>query len=185
MNVYDFDGTLYRGDSSTDFYFYALRRKPSLLRYLPGQIAATVLYALKKIDKTEMKQRLFRFFGAIDAAAMTADFWDTHRRKLFAWYPERRKADDVVISASPAFLLSPICKQLGVSALMASPVEPKTGVYSGKNCSGEEKVRRYRKAFGDAVIDEFYSDSRRDLPMAKLANKAYLVRRGKPIPWKR
>jgi phosphoserine phosphatase len=51
------------------------------------------------------------------------------------------------------------------------------------NCHGEEKVRRYREAFGDAPIDEFYSDSYSDTPLAKLAAKAYLVKGDKRLPW--
>ena len=37
IDVYDFDGTIYDGDSTVDFWLYCLRRKPSLLRFLPHQ----------------------------------------------------------------------------------------------------------------------------------------------------
>ena len=59
---------------------------------------------------------------------------------------------------------------------MASPVDMHTGIYSGENCHGEEKVRRYRAVFGEAPINEFYSDSTSDTPLAKLAAKAFLVK---------
>ena len=39
MNVYDFDKTIYRRDSSTDFILYLFRRRPALLRFLPGRLA--------------------------------------------------------------------------------------------------------------------------------------------------
>ena len=32
MNVYDFDGTIYNGDSTIDFYIYALKSKPSIIK---------------------------------------------------------------------------------------------------------------------------------------------------------
>ena len=35
MTVYDFDNTIYRGESSIDFFRFCLRRKPSLVRFLP------------------------------------------------------------------------------------------------------------------------------------------------------
>jgi len=35
MNVYDFDGTIYNGDSTVDFFLFALKRKPSLLLNVP------------------------------------------------------------------------------------------------------------------------------------------------------
>ena len=36
MNIYDFDGTLYDGDSTFDFILYSLKKHPSLLRFLPS-----------------------------------------------------------------------------------------------------------------------------------------------------
>ena len=37
MNVYDFDGTIYDGDSTVDFFLHALKRNPSVLLHLPKQ----------------------------------------------------------------------------------------------------------------------------------------------------
>ena len=37
MNVFDFDGTIYSGDSTIDFYFFALKRNVKLLLFLPRQ----------------------------------------------------------------------------------------------------------------------------------------------------
>lgn len=51
MNVYDFDGIIYDRDSTVDFYIYALKKHPSLLRYAPKQIEGFVLYAMKQIKK--------------------------------------------------------------------------------------------------------------------------------------
>ncbi len=31
MNVYDFDGTIYSGDSTIDFYLFCLRKQPEIL----------------------------------------------------------------------------------------------------------------------------------------------------------
>ena len=44
MNVYDFDGTIYDGDSTIDFFFYSLKKKPSLICYLPKQATGFLLY---------------------------------------------------------------------------------------------------------------------------------------------
>ena len=32
MNVYDFDKTIYKGDSTLDFYFFCLRKKPIIIK---------------------------------------------------------------------------------------------------------------------------------------------------------
>ncbi|MEE0264705.1 MAG: haloacid dehalogenase-like hydrolase, partial [Acutalibacteraceae bacterium] len=82
-----------------------------------------------------------------------------------------------IISASPEFLLELPCQMLGIKYLMASRVDPKTGKYTGENCHGEEKVRRlYEKYPKDTVIEEFYSDSYSDTPLAKLAKKSFMVK---------
>ena len=76
------------------------------------------------------------------------------------------------------FLLRPVCGRLGVS-LIATEVDPASGRFSGRNCSGEEKVRRFRREYPDGNIDEFYTDSKKDLPLAAIAGRAYLVRKNK------
>ena len=141
MNIYDFDGTIYSGDSTFDFYFYALGKKPSLARFWPKQAVAFGLYAMKKINKTQMKERFYAFLTGVDAEAMLEDYWDTHEKNIFPYYREQQREDDIIISASPEFLLKPICKRLGIKYLMASRVDPKTGKTEGLNCWGEEKSR--------------------------------------------
>ena len=74
------------------------------------------------------------------------------------------------------------CRRLGVRFL-ASPVDARTGQLLGPNCRGEEKVRRFRSAYGAAEVERFYSDSCSDAPLAALAQEAFLVRRGQVLPW--
>ena len=66
---------------------------------------------------------------------------------------------------------------------MASEVDPHTGIYEGQNCHGQEKVRRFREVYPDQKVENFYSDSRSDTPMAKLAEHAWLVKGEKRRPW--
>lgn len=183
MNVYDFDGTIYHGDSTVDFYFYALRHSPSLVRYLPKQLWAFGMYGLKRMEKTRMKEIFYTFLQGIDAQALVERFWDSHQEKIYSWYPEQQEQTDVVISASPEFLLEPICARLGIRHLMASRVDAKTGSYTGVNCWGPEKVLRFRERFPEGEIENFYSDSHSDQPLADLAERAWLVVKGKIVDW--
>ena len=64
----------------------------------------------------------------------------------------------------------------GIKNLIASRVDPKTCKYIGKNCHGKEKVRRFREKFGDVEIENFYSDSHSDDPMAEIAVHAYMIK---------
>jgi len=77
INVYDFDGTIYNGDSSVDFYFYCLRKKPLILKYLPKQaLAFFKYYVLKKGNITITKEEFFSFLNSIkDIDSYVNNFW--------------------------------------------------------------------------------------------------------------
>lgn len=184
MNAYDFDKTIYAGDSSVDFYLFSLLRHPSLISLWPSQVAAFFRYKSGKCDKTAMKQVFFAFVKKIpDIDGEVKRFWDKKENKIYAWYLEQRREDDVIISASPEFLLGGICSRLGLPAPIASRVDKKSGAFEGKNCHDTEKVVRFRELYGDAKVAKFYSDSRSDTPMAQIADEAFFIRGGKVEPW--
>ena len=177
MNIYDFDGTLYAGDSTVDFLKFSFKKHPALVRFLPAMgIAALKHYGFHAIDKTAMKQVFYSLFTGYDAEALLEEFWDIHQKNIFPWYPgKQQKADDIIISASPEFLLKPICARLGIRHLIASRVDSRTGAYTGKNCWGPEKPIRLKEQMGITHCDNFYSDSYSDQPLAEIAGKAWIV----------
>lgn len=176
MNAYDFDKCIYSGDCTIDFYRFCLRRHKTLLRYAPRQLWGFVLYAFGFIQKTALKEYFFRFLRGIDEIDLVVDaFWQEHFHKMTGWYLAQKADSDLIISASPEFLLRPCCRLLGVSQLVASRVNKKTGEFTGENCYGEEKPKRLQQDLGIAAVDAFYSDSLSDLPMARITAKSYLV----------
>ncbi len=181
MNVYDFDKTIYPRDSTAQFYLWCLRRYPAAWLTLPCTIWAFTCLGLKIKPKTRCKQIFYHFLRHVPAAAPET-FWREHIGDVCPWYLAQQRPDDLVISASPEFLLRPVSNALGF-ALMASPVDQDTGVYQGENCHGQEKVRRYRQRYGDTPIEGFWSDSRSDDPLARLAKRAWLVKKDKMTPW--
>ena len=272
MNVYDFDDTIFRGDSTRAFWAYCLKRAPGLARFLPRQCAAAVRYALGRTAKEAFKEAFFSFLqgvpdadawaedfwrtherrfrpwylaqkqpddlvvsaspefllapacrrlgirppiasrvdartaavryalgrtakeafkeaffsflqGVPDADAWAEDFWRTHERRFRPWYLAQKQPDDLVVSASPEFLLAPACRRLGIRPPIASRVDARTGRYTGLNCKGAEKVSRFREQYPDAEIGQFYSDSRSDAPLAHLARRAFLVRGDSYTSW--
>lgn len=180
--VYDFDNTIFRGDSTARFCLFLLTRRPGLLRKAPG--VARAFLAMKKIGKTAAKQALYKAVlpGLPDLEGAVSDFWAKNFARVKPWYLAQKKPDDVVASASPEFLLRPACKALGVQTLIASVVDPSTGVYTGLNCGGAEKARRVNLLTGGAPFD-FYSDSDTDLPTARLARRAFRVRGDRVARW--
>ncbi|MBQ2697010.1 MAG: haloacid dehalogenase-like hydrolase, partial [Clostridia bacterium] len=140
MNCYDFDKTIYKSDSSTDFYRFCLCRYKKMFFRLPRQIWAFFRhYILHSITKTQMKEIFYEYFQDIpDMDKALSVFWEKNIHKVKDFYTAQQKTDDVIISASPEFFLEPACKRLGISHLIASPVDPKTGKHSGENCHGKE-----------------------------------------------
>lgn len=181
MNVYDFDKTIYPRDSTAQFYLWCLRRFPAAWHTLPCTFWAFFCLGTGLKTKTACKQIFYRFLRYVPAAAAET-FWREHLEEVESWYLAQKRQDDLVISASPEFLLRPVARALGF-ALLASPVERATGIYRGENCHGQEKVRRFRQAYGQTPIDGFWSDSRSDRPLAALAQRAFLVTRHGIVPW--
>lgn len=184
MNIYDFDKTVYESDSTKDFYFYCLKKYPKILLSVFGMMWAFMLYILGVRTKTQFKEKMYRFLKYIPDIDKTIDsFWNIYIKKMKTWYLERKRDDDIIISASPEFLLIPLCKRIGIEYLIASRVDKKTGKYTGENCWGKEKVTRLYEKYPDAVCDEFYSDSLSDEPLARLAKKAMIIRGTELIEW--
>lgn len=184
MNIYDFDDTVYEGDSTRDFYFHCLRRHPKILASVPLMLWSFFLYLIGVKTKTQFKEKMYRFLVYIpDIDAELELFWNKNERGIKEWYKRQQRNDDMIISASPEFLLAPICARLGITHLISSRVDKHTGVYTGENCWGEEKVRRLYDELPDAVCESFYSDSLSDAPCAQLAENAWIVRADKLVRW--
>ena len=185
VNVYDFDNTIYNGDSTADFIIYSLKKHPKIFVTFPETFKAFIkFYVLKKGSKTQFKEVLYRLLKYCDTEKDVHEFWETHMKNIKKWYLDSKKENDVIISASPEFLLKIPCENLGIKYLMASRVDPHTGLYDGENCHGEEKVRRFYEKFSENIqVDNFFSDSYSDTPLAKISSKSYIVKGNKLLDW--
>ncbi|MBQ8952721.1 MAG: haloacid dehalogenase-like hydrolase [Clostridia bacterium] len=184
MNVYDFDKTIYARDTTEQFYLWCLKRWPKIARRWPAVLWAALRLGLHLTDKTGFKDVFLRFLQDVPQPDREIErFWDENMPLIHKWYLSQRREDDVVITASPAALVCPACRRLGIENVLGSPVDIATGRYAGPNCHGVEKVRAFEKAFPGARVDRFYSDSMNDAPMAALATEAFMVRGEKLAPW--
>ena len=174
INAYDFDGTIYDGDSSFDFYKYSLKRNKKVLLQIPVQLFGTILYILKIYDKTKFKEKIFSFVKRIDIDTYVKEFWDINKSKIKKWYIDQKDKTDVIISASPEFLLKPLEKEMDFKVI-ATKVNKYTGKFESLNCHDYEKIKRYEELYNKR-IKRFYSDSiKADKPMLEYAEEAYLV----------
>lgn len=177
MNVFDFDNTIYRGDSTFGFVLYLYGHRPLTLLSLPRTALFGLFYGLRIVPKMTFKKNLYHMFIFVkDMDQVTEEYVSSHLDHIKQWYKDMQREDDLVISASPEFLIGSFCRKIGIRYYMASIVDINTGVYDGENCHGREKVRRFYERYPDGKIEEFYSDSYSDSPLAELAEKAYLVK---------
>lgn len=186
LNLYDFDKTIYDGDSTIDFYKFCLKKTRKVLLSLPKTVSSLVLYIFGVYSKTQFKEKFFSFLKYFDddINEYIEEFWDKNYKKIKPWYLSKCKNSDVIISASPEFLLLPICNRLNTK-LIASKVDKKTGTFQSENCYGEEKLKRLNSEINEYTIEEFYSDSISDKPLATLAKYSYFVKGNKIDHWEK
>lgn len=183
MNIYDFDKTIYSGDSSVDFFLFCLKKNPRVIFSAFKTLASAVQKKFGKCGIEKVKSSFFSFLKYFDNTEnLVLEFWKKNENKIAAWFINQKKSDDFVISASPEFLLSPICKKLNVN-LISTKIDIKTGKIIEKNCKGKEKVSRLFEKEIQPYIENFYSDSLSDFPLAELSENAWLVKKGKITKW--
>lgn len=185
MNVYDFDGTIYYPDCTISFAIWCANRHPKLwFTFFPKAIKNLILYKAGKMPRYQMERQFFSFLSMVDDYDVQVEkFWDKHEKRISAWYLAQKKPDDLIISASPACIIEPIARRLGVQ-YMATEYDPEYNVFLNNLMYAKEKSR-YMIDHGFPVIDNFYSDSLSDTPIALCAEKAHLVieKAQKVIDW--
>ena len=180
IQVYDFDKTIYDGDSSWDFYVYCLKHHKACRKALPIQVWGVFLYAIGIIKKTRLKEYLYTYFRYLDQIEKDVEeFWEQKESKMKQWYLEKDHHADVIISASPEFLLWPLKGKLKVKDIIATKVNKKTGKFESENCYGKEKVNRLYKKYPNVKVNKSYSDSLSDIFILKLAEEAFIVKNDK------
>ena len=95
MRVFDFDNTIYDGESVIDFYLFSLRRNPKVARYVPVVLYHLLRYKLGRTTMADLEQagrkHAAQYLSSFDdPEGLVRDFWDGHMRKIKAWYhPEK------------------------------------------------------------------------------------------------
>ena len=178
MNVYDFDGTIFYSDCSIGFAFWCMKRHPKLwFTYFPGVIKSLVLHKMGKLPNYMLQRKMFSFLTMIDDYDEQIErYWDKYENRISSWYLAQKRSDDLIISASPDCIIGPIAKRLGVN-YMATEYDREYGIFLNNLMYAKEKAK-YIIDHGFPVIDNFYSDSLADTPLALCAEKAHLVSEG-------
>ena len=175
MNVYDFDKTIFPGDCSIGFCFWCMRRHPKMyFTFFPKAVKNLLLRKLGKMPEYLMQRKFFGYLTLIDDFDEQIErYWDKNEKKISSWYLAQKRPDDLIISASPTCIIEPIANRLGVN-FMATEFDRKYGVFLNNHMYAKEKAK-YMIDHGFPKIDNFYSDSLADTPLALCAEKAFLV----------
>ena len=183
MNVYDFDNTIYDGESAFDFFVLCMRKHPSLIKFLPLITVKLIKYKRCKIGTKELKffvekyaYQVIRTIGNVDE--MVKKFWDKNMKKIKPYYLKQRKEDDLIVSATADFLLSEFSRRIGGVKYISSEVDMNTGKVK-RVCFRKNKADILKSEYPDIKIDEFFTDSMNDKPIIDMAKKAYLVKGNK------
>jgi len=180
LYLYDFDKTVYHGDSSFHFFLFCFKKGFIKWSHLFKIIGKFIQYKTKNITKTELKEFNFSYIKDIpNIDEVVNAFWDKHRKNLKQFYLEKDRSNHIIISGSLEFLLEPICKELGVKDFIASDVDKKTGKFNRPTTLGTEKVLMIEERYPKAKIIEMWSDSYIDVPLLDLAEKSYMVKGNK------
>ena len=198
--VYDFDKTIYGGESGTNFFTYYLKNYP-LKGLLFGltYLKEVLFYLIKITDLKRLKERFFIFLESHsneEIEKIVDGFWKEYGKKMYSWTQEelrknRKEADMVIVtSATPLFLLERLIPEMGYDMVFGTEFqgdgeEKFVAEIKGENNKGMEKVRKLDKwAKGNNIeyeIIKFYSDSLADKPLYDIAEKKYWIKKGKKL----
>ena len=175
MNAYDFDETIFYPDCSVLFALWCAKRHPKLwLTYFPKVMNCLTGYKKGKIPRYQFERTFFSFLTQVDDFDEQIEkFWDKNENRISEWYLKQKRPDDLIISASPACIIEPIARRLGVN-FVATEYDREYNVFVDNLMYAKEKAK-YIIDQGFPVIENFYSDSLADTPLALCAEKAHLV----------
>ena len=190
MNVYDFDNTIYNGESTVDFFLFCLKKKKSLIKYLPLVFYTAILYkirvlSIEKLLKAASKMTSEFINSNEDFNKLATEFWSLNEKKLKSGYLSKLNSSDVIITASPRFLMEAILPTLKISDAICSEFDTNTGQFEFANFK-ENKVIAFKRKYPNEKIINFYTDSLNDSPLIEMAENSFLVKGNKePILIKR
>ena len=194
--LFDFDGTLIRGDSIVKLCFYACRKRMTGPVGLLRAGVMSGLYLCRLTTAQKAKQAALQFLkgrSEKDMRVFAEDFCRDvlvprlYKDGLAEMEKHRAAGRDVwLISASPAFYLEPLMKHLSLTGVIGTRMHAdEDGIYSGlmagENCRGIEKPLRLAEVLAsrgemlDYQDSWAYGDTAGDAPMLALCAQKVAV----------
>jgi phosphatidylglycerophosphatase C len=195
---FDFDGTITDKDSLLEFIKFSKGNTKYLLGFALNS-PWILAYKLKIISNQRAKEAVLRYFFGKMPLPVFEDYCSRFASERVPGLVRRKALKEirmlreigfriVIVSASPGNWILPWAGTVGADLIATrletrpsrSPgkntVECLTGKISGKNCHGEEKVKRIREQFRleDFYPIHAYGDSHGDIPMLELGSYSFM-----------
>ena len=180
MNAYDFDNTIYDGESIYDFFIFCIKKDKTLLKYFPLVLFRMIEYKLNllKIEKIyETCEIIIDYFlkkSNFNEEELVKEFWKINHKKIKKKFLTMLKEEDLIITGCPNFLIDYIKDELKVKNIICTDFDIKNKKVNFI-CFSKNKVIAYKKKFNNKKINKFYTDSLSDIPFMEIANEVYLV----------
>lgn len=173
--LYDFDKTICPGDAGSAFWLFCLVRRPWIIVFLPIQMIGGACYLAGVFKRAQRLCSIHSFVRFIDTEKMLDKFWDRRQKSIYQFFIERKRdLPTVICTASPDFIIKPICDRLGVEKLVATKVSIRTGTIKSDVCKRFEKVQRLKEELPGCEFAEVYSDSlKNDIHILRLGKRAF------------
>lgn len=183
VNVYDFDNTIYYGETLVDFILYYIKTDRKIWKYVPKLIIIAIKDALHLFTVEQAIEAYASFLEGYyvnlgDTTQNVIKFWDKNEKKIKPWYAKVQKESDIIVSGSTDFILDEIMKRMGIKHYIGSSIDKKTGKFI-RLCFLENKVKAFYEIYPDRHIENFYTDSMNDKAMMDIADNVYLVKKNK------
>lgn len=185
MNIFDFDNTIYDGESTFDFYLFCVKHHPKCIKFIFVVMWSLIKYKMCLISEEKLmylaKKYVTDFLKCCpDADKLAKKFWIKNIKKIKPFYSNVRREDDVIVTASFGFLLRPLFQTLKVKNAVMSEVNLETGEVE-RLCYRKNKIQCFRDMFGDARVLDVYTDSLNDKPLMSLATRNVYLAKGNKL----
>jgi len=179
MKVFDFDNTIYDGESMVDFVYFMIDKKEKLKKYKGIVDKLAKLYEINLLSPSLIENVINKYKKDFDLSSNNItkyidEFWESNKKKIRKEMLDKIDKEDLIITAAPDILIDPVRKLLKTKNIYSSIVniEKRELVFM---CYKENKAKKFKELYGDKQIDELYTDSYADKPLMKLSKKVYLI----------
>jgi len=197
--IFDLDRTMTIRGCFTPFILYVAKKHPRRFLSVPQIAVAAAASSFGFCQRDEVKLLMWRkVIGGLprgEIESLGADFgqlWAQNhlRRQTRASIKKHRDAGDRLILATAAMdiIAEAFGEALGFDEVICTRTDwnadnQVSGSFDGKNCYGEEKLRRVKLVLGDSAPPETfaYSDHITDLPLLIWAGSGVAVNPHRPL----